>query len=44
MKRKDLLEDLKTAEPALSTRDLIPVFTNFLFSGRTVLAYNDVVA
>jgi DNA polymerase III sliding clamp (beta) subunit (PCNA family) len=44
MKRLELLAALKQAEPALSSRDLIPCFACYLFRNGTVEGYNDVVA
>ncbi len=42
--RKEVLDVLKKVEPALSTKDLIPVFACLCFNGTTVTAFDDVVA
>lgn len=44
MKRTELISCLKLVEPALSGKDLIPVFSCFCFNGKTVSAYDDIVA
>lgn len=44
MKREALLRVLSTVEPAIAGNDLIPVLTHYWFTGRTVMAYNDVIA
>ena len=44
MRRKDFYEALKLAQPALATKDLIPVFSCYFFDGKTVTACNDAVA
>lgn len=41
MDRKDLLDALRMAKPALSSQDFIPVLKHFVFDGQTVSAYND---
>src|SRR6188508_450203 len=44
MKRESLLEVLSTVDPAIASNDLIPVLTHFWFTGKAVMAYNDIVA
>lgn len=44
MKRTDLVALLQRAAPALSSRDDIPVFAAFCFDGKTVTAYDEIVA
>jgi len=44
MKRESLLGVLSTVDPALAANDLIPVLTHYWFTGKAVMAYNDVVA
>lgn len=44
MDRVELRDRLQLVEPALSSRDLIPVFSCFLFDGERAVACNDVVA
>lgn len=44
MKRESLLEVLSTVDPAVASNDLIPVLTHYWFTGKAVMAYNDVVA
>lgn len=44
MKRESILAVLATVEPALAGNDLIPVLTHFWFTGREVMAYNDMIA
>ncbi len=41
MKRSNLLATLDLMRPALSTKDLVPVFKAFCFNKGTVSAYND---
>ena len=41
MERKLLLDKLDAVAPALSANVLVPVFTNFWFTGKHVMAYND---
>lgn len=42
--RKDLLEKLETAAPALAIHNLVPVMTHFWFTGKSLMAYNDQIA
>lgn len=44
MKRESLLEVLSIVDPAVASNDLIPVLTHYWFTGKAVMAYNDVVA
>jgi DNA polymerase III sliding clamp (beta) subunit (PCNA family) len=44
MNRTELLNTLKQVEPALATKDFIPVYACLCFTGKTVFAYDDVVA
>lgn len=44
MKRESLLGVLSIVDPALAGNDLIPVLTHYWFTGKEVMAYNDVVA
>lgn len=44
MERAALAEILKQVQPALSTKDMIPVFTCFCFDGKTVTAFDDIIA
>lgn len=44
MKRSEFVEILRKVEPALSSKDAVPVQSCFCFDGTTVLAYDDVVA
>lgn len=41
MDRQALLKKLELVSRALAVNNLIPVFTNFVFTGKTVYAYND---
>lgn len=44
MKRAEFVEILRKVEPALSSKDAVPVQSCFCFDGKSVLAYDDVVA
>lgn len=44
MKREDLLAVLGLVDPAIAANDLIPILTHYWFTGKNVMAYNDVVA
>lgn len=44
MKRADLLAALHRAAPALSNKEMVPAFGNFFFDGKTVQAYDDILA
>lgn len=44
MERTALLAALKTVEPALASRDLIPALTNIAFLPKGVVAFDDVLA
>jgi hypothetical protein len=44
MLRQKLVEVLATVQPALSTKDAIPILTMFWFTGKQVLAFNDGIA
>lgn len=44
MDRSKLLETLGIVDPALADNDLIPVLTHFWFTGKEVIAYNDVIS
>lgn len=44
MKRTKLLEALETVSPALSSKDTIPILTNFWFTGKHLMAFNDGIA
>lgn len=44
MKKSELLEKLNIARPALSSKEFIPVFTCFCFTGTHVFAFNDLIA
>lgn len=44
MKRESLLEVLSIVDPAIAANDLIPVLTHYWFTGKEVMAYNDIVA
>jgi DNA polymerase III sliding clamp (beta) subunit (PCNA family) len=41
MLRRDFLDQLELASPALASNDLVPILTHFGFTGSEVLAYND---
>ena len=43
MDRKKLLEQLQTVAPALASSDFVPVMTHFWFTGKHVIAYDDIV-
>lgn len=42
--RAELIANLKQVEPALSSKEFVPIFTCFCFDGATVTAYDDIVA
>lgn len=44
MDRKLLTEALEAVDPARSANALVPIFTNFWFTGKRVMAYNDHIA
>lgn len=44
MKRSDLVNKLKQVQAGLALNDYVPLFACFCFNGKTVVAYNDVVA
>jgi len=44
MQRSKLVEVLARVQPALSTKDFIPVFSCFCFKDKKVYAYNDIIA
>ncbi len=44
MKREELLAALSAVDPALAANDLIPVLTHYWFTGRDIMAYNDMIA
>lgn len=44
MKRVDLVNKLKQVEPALSKNPIVPMLTQFWFTGEQLLAYNDQIA
>lgn len=41
MNRKALLDTLDMVRPALASENLVPIFTNFCFTNKTVFAYKD---
>lgn len=41
MKRSELVKTLELLQPAISTTNLVPVFTCFMFGSKTISAYND---
>ena len=43
MEREELLKVLNLVKPALSDKDIIPIFCHFCFDGERVVAYNDVI-
>ena len=44
MNRIELLNKLKTIQPALSSGEMVPILSHFIFYGLSVLAYNDRIA
>lgn len=42
LNRKDFLNTLKQAEPALSTQDFIPILNHFCFDGEYLTTFNDI--
>lgn len=44
MERKKLLDSLNVVKPSLADNNLIPVLTHFWFTGKEVMAYNDVIS
>lgn len=44
MKRTDLVAKLKQVEPALSKNPIVPMLTQFWFTGEQLMAYNDQIA
>lgn len=44
MKRTDLVVKLKRVEPALSKNPIVPMLTQFWFTGEQLMAYNDQIA
>jgi DNA polymerase III sliding clamp (beta) subunit (PCNA family) len=44
MKREDILSALSAVDPAVAANDLIPVLTHYWFTGKQVMAFNDVIA
>ncbi len=44
LKRIDFIKLLKQAQPALSTKDFVPILTHFCLDGKTIVASNDIIA
>jgi DNA polymerase III sliding clamp (beta) subunit (PCNA family) len=43
MKREELLDTLDLVRPALSSKNLVPIYTTFCFTDETVFACNDII-